>query len=93
MARPNLKGIGKKQLSLLRRMNESELKILLIKDAYESTITAGLYDKTLEDLIEDLQLRFVDSLGQRNVFNISHWMPSIRIEITTLTLKKKLAIK
>lgn len=84
---PNLKKLGIKQLSLLKRMKKEDLKIVLLKDFYENYMYAELRTNDDNDLLENLSLNFVDSLGKRQIFNISHWMPSIRMEFTTLKLK------
>ena len=86
-ATPLVKKLGIKQLSLLKRMKKEDLKIVLVKDAYECKMTAELRSNDDNDLLENLSLNFVDSLGKRQIFTISHWMPSIRMEFTTLKLK------
>lgn len=84
---PNLKKLGIRQLTLLKRMKQENLKIVIVKDGFDYKTTAELRSNDDEDLLEELSLNFVDSLGKRQIFNISHWMPSIRMEFTTLKLK------
>lgn len=84
---PNLKKLGIRQLTLLKRMKQENLKIVIVKDGFDYKTTAELRSNDDEDLLEELSLNFVDSLGKRQIFTISHWMPSIRMEFTTLKLK------
>lgn len=92
MKQINLKNLGSRQISLVRRMKDEKLKIVIVKDGFEYKTTAELRTDDDNDLLEELSLKFVDSLGKRNLFKISHWMPSIRMEFTTLKLKKDVCV-
>lgn len=86
----NFKGLGVKQKTLLQRMKTEKLKIVIVSDGFDNKTYAELRSLDDNDLCQNLPLNFVDSLGKRQMFSISHWMPSIRMEFTTLKLKTKL---
>lgn len=90
MAKLNIKGLGKNQVHILKRMIKESLVIRILFDTsdVEDKPEFVLQDWAGNDWLEKIPNRLVKSLFDRKIIENYDWHPSVHIMVRTFTLKR-----
>lgn len=92
MKEVNTKGLGKKQLWILWRMQDEKLLIRCCHDYRDMSHSFVLEDEESANSYENVTHEFVQSLVNRGLVEVKSWTPSLQMDIDEVRLAKSIIV-